>query len=135
MSVGLCCSLFYSDYFLPLKKLIYKVTVFSLKFSSEGHFPEGEVGSGLRDMATPQEELSSLKLHSLVLRPILCRSAVVIFRQQCKTFDSNNLTLSSMFFFQNAWPIKRKAVSTLVRTFPYLFFHFLDWIGSQFAYF
>ena len=28
------------------------------------------------------------------------------------TFDSDNFTLSSMFSFQNAWPIKRKAVGT-----------------------
>ena len=30
-------------------------------------------------MAPPQEVLSSLKHHSLILRPILCKSAVVIF--------------------------------------------------------
>ena len=35
-------------------------------------------------------------------------------RQQFKTFDSNNFTLSSRISFQNAWPIKRKAVYTLL---------------------
>ena len=60
----------------------------------------GGVGSsGVRDMAPPREELSSLKHHSLILRPILRKLAIVIFRQQLKTFDPNNFTLSSMFFF------------------------------------
>ena len=38
-----------------------------------------------------------------------------------------------MFSFQNAWPIKRKAVYTLVLTFPYMFIHFPfdNRIGSQ----
>ena len=36
-------------------------------------------GKLVRDMATPQEVLSSLKHRSLILRPILCKSAVVIF--------------------------------------------------------
>ena len=35
-------------------------------------------------------------------------------RQQFNRFDSNNFTLSSMISFQNAWPIKRKAVYTLL---------------------
>ena len=52
---------------------------------------------------------SSLKPHSLIFRPILRKSAIVIFRQQFKTFDSNNFTLSSMFSFQHVWPMKRKA--------------------------
>ena len=42
-------------------------------------------------------ELSSLKGHSLILRPILHKLAAVIFRQQFKTFDSNTFTLSSLF--------------------------------------
>ena len=50
-----------------------------------------------------------MKLHSLILIPILCQSAIVILRQ-FKMFDSNNFTLPSMFSFQNAWLIKRKAV-------------------------
>ena len=41
---------------------------------------------------------------SHILRPILRKSAVVIFRQQIKTFDSNNFTMSLMFSFQNACP-------------------------------
>ena len=36
----------------------------------------------MRDMAPPQEELSSLKCHSLILRPLFLKSAIVIFRQQ-----------------------------------------------------
>ena len=42
-------------------------------------------------------------------------------------FDCNNFILSSMFFFQNVWPIKRKAVYTLVLF--QIFIHFLDRIG------
>ena len=38
-------------------------------------------------------------------------------------FDSNNFTLSSMHSFQNAWPIKRKAVYTLVLF--HIFIHLL----------
>ena len=62
---------------------------------------EGGGGRGVRDMAPPKEDLSSLQSHSLILRPILRKSAIVIFRQQLKTFDPNNFTLSSMFFSQN----------------------------------
>ena len=69
-------------------------------------------------------ELSSLKLHSLILGPVLCKSAIVIFRQPFKMFDSNNFTLSSMFSFQNAWPIKRKAVYTLSLVHFHMFIHF-----------
>ena len=42
-------------------------------------------------MAPPLEELSSLTHHSLILRPILRKSVVDIFRQQFKTFDPNNV--------------------------------------------
>ena len=58
-------------------------------------------------------ELSFLKHRSLILRPILWKSAIVILREQ-KTIDSNNFTVSSMSSLQNAWPIKRKAAYTLV---------------------
>ena len=60
-------------------------------------------GSGERDMVLPEEELSSLKHHSLSLRPLLHKSTIVIFRQQFEMFDPNNFTLSSMLLFQNAW--------------------------------
>ena len=63
------------------------------------------VGGG--DMARPRleiQELSSLKCHSLILTPTLGKLAVVIFRQQLKTFDSNNFTLSSMLSFQMSGP-------------------------------
>ena len=66
------------------------------------------------------QELSSLKCHSLILTPIFHKSAIVIFRQQLKTFDSKNFTLSSMFSFQNEWPIKTKAVHTLVLFHKYI---------------
>ena len=62
-----------------------------------------------------------------------CTQIVVIFRQQYKTFDPNNFTLSSMFSFQNAWPIKRKAVYNLLLF--HIFTDFLDRIGTQLAYF
>ena len=87
-------------------------SVFSLNFSSTGKGPfmagkaenmlqrctfQGgggggkEWSSGVRDMAPPLEELSSLKHHSLILIPILRKSVVDIFRQQFKTFDPNNV--------------------------------------------
>ena len=50
-----------------------------------------------------------MKRQSLIWRPILRKSAVVIFRQQFKTFDSNNFALSSMLSFQNVWPMKKKS--------------------------
>ena len=77
------------------------VAVFSLTFSSAGkgpfmaskakkiymrwHFPGGKGDSGVEDMAHPRweiQELSSLKRCSPILRPILHKSAVVIFKQQ-----------------------------------------------------
>ena len=39
---------------------------------------------------------------------ILGKSAVLIFKQQFKAFDSNNITMSLMFSFQNACPYKGK---------------------------
>ena len=110
-------------------------TVFSLKFRSagKGPFMAGKAKNihqrctflveGRRDMARPYleiQELSSLKCHSLILTPIFHKSVVVIFRQQLKTFDSKNFTLSSMFSFQNEWPIKTKAVHTLVLFHKYI---------------
>ena len=106
------------------------------KKCARGELSLGGGDSGVRDMASTSLwnlGANSLKRHSLILRPILRKSAIVIFRQQFKTFDSNNFTLSSMFSFQNAWPIKRKAAYTLV---PFhIFIHYLDQIGSQLAYF
>ena len=50
-----------------------------------------------------------------LLRPTgILRKSAIIFRQQFKTFDSNNFTLSSTLSFHNVWPIKRKAVYILV---------------------
>ena len=63
----------------------------------------GGRGSGVRDMDPPRweiymKELSSLKRHSLILRPILCTSNA-IFRQQFKKFDFNNSTSVSNVLF------------------------------------
>ena len=77
------------------------------------------------------QELSSLKCHSFILTPISHKSAVVIFRQQLKTFDSNNFTLSSMFSFQNEWPIKTKALYILVLFHIHSFISILVKIGSD----
>ena len=61
--------------------------------------------------------------------------AVVTFTQQFRMIDSNNFTLSSMFSFQNAWPIKRKPEYTLLLF--HIFSHFLgaceNWTGPQLA--
>ena len=128
-------------------------TVFSLNFRSagKGPFMAAKVkimrqrhnflgGRGVMDWGTwacscwEIWELSSLKHHSLILRPTLCKSAVVIFRQQFKTFNSNNFTLSSMFSFQNAWPEKEKLVS--LSAFPYIHsFPCEHQIRSKLAYF
>ena len=88
----------------------------------------------MRDMAPPWGELSSLKFHFLILRPISCKSAIIIFRYQLKMFDPNKnyFPLSSMFSFQNVWPIKRKAVCYTVYI---VLIHCLDQIGSELAYF
>ena len=78
----------------------------------------------------PRRELSSLRRHSLTLRPILRKSAIVIFRQQLKTFDPNNFTLSLMFYMPQrcesswgggrveewgTWPHPRRELSSLRR--------------------
>ena len=57
----------------------------------------------MRDMDPPS--LGNLGAnYSHILRRILRKSAVVIFRQQFKAFDSNNFTMSLMYSFQNACP-------------------------------
>ena len=68
-------------------------------FSEEG----GGRCSEVRDMDPPSLGNLGAK-YSHILRPILRKSAVVIFRQQFKAFDSNNFTMSLMFSFQNACP-------------------------------
>ena len=40
---------------------------------------------------------------------------IVLNEISCKKLDSNNFTLSSMFSFQNAWSIKRKAVYLFIQ--------------------
>ena len=64
---------------------------------------EGLGCSGVRDMDPPS--LGSLRAkYSHILRPILRKLAIVIFRQQFKAFDSNNFTMSLMFSFENVCP-------------------------------
>ena len=58
---------------------------------------------------------------------LLCFFTIDIFRQQFKTFDPNNFTLYLLFSFQNAWPVKRKAVYTLVLFYIYLFIFLTGW--------
>ena len=48
-------------------------------------------------------------------------------------FDFNDFARSSMFSFQNAWPIKRKAVYTLALF--HIFNHFLVRVGCITTYF
>ena len=66
----------------------------------EVHFPGGGGGRGKwSDRHGPTlEGAKFLKHHSLISRPLFLKS----------TFDPNNFTLSSMFSFQNVWPIKEK---------------------------
>lgn len=63
----------------------------------------GKKGSGVRDIAPlslGNVRAKSSELHSLILRPILRKSAAVIFTL------SNNFTWSSRFPFQKAKPVK-----------------------------
>ena len=121
-------------------------TVFSLNFSSAGkgpfmasetkknvleaHFPGG--GEGVVERGTWLQShceiwgLSSLKHHSLIYPNQLLLTLV----KQFKMFDSNNLTLSSMLSFQNAWPL-----CILRYTSIYSFITLQDRIGSQLEYF
>ena len=91
------------------------------------HFSWGQGGSGVQDMTPPLlGNLGADKFSETsfpISSPILCKTAVSTFIQQFKTIDYNNFTLSPMFFFQNARPIKRKAVHTLVLL--HIFVHFL----------
>ena len=82
------------------KSLLF-IVVFSLNFNSVGK--EAFMPSKAKNM--PQ----SCTFLGGGGGPLLRKLAVVIFRQQFKTFIPNNFTLSSIFSFQNAWPIIRKA--------------------------
>ena len=107
----------------------------------------GGGSSGVMNMAQPSLGNLGAKFsetHSLNLRLVLHKLAIVSLREQFKTFDSNNFTLSSMFSFQNVWPIKRKAVYTLLLFHIYLFIflvtigldhNFLFYTGNLFFYF
>ena len=93
--------------------------VFSLNFSSagKGPFMDGKAkniyfskrgGGGAVEWGTwtrPHWEI----FYSHILRPILRKSAVVIFRKQIKTFDSNNFTMSP-----KCMSLKRKAAYTVL---------------------
>ena len=51
--------------------------------------------------------------YSHILRPILRKSAVVIFTKQIKTFDSNNFTVFNVLF-PKCMSLKRKAAYTVL---------------------
>ena len=74
-------------------------------------------------MAPPEEDLSSLKCHSFILRPILCKSSIVIFRQQFKTFDPNNFTVFNVLLLKCVAHKKKSFVN--FSTFPYV--HSFPW--------
>ena len=122
-------------------------TVFSLNFSSAGKRPfmasktkkkcaRGTLswggGEGVVERGTWLQShceiwgLSSLKHHYLIYPNQLLLTLV----KQFKMFDSNNLTLSSMLSFQNAWPL-----CILRHTSIYSFITLQDRIGSQLEYF
>ena len=61
----------------------------------------GNLGAKFSEMSFPHCRTYSMQI-----------GCNVTFTEQFKMIDSNNFTLSSMFSFQNAWPIKRKAVYT-----------------------
>ena len=96
--------------------------MFSLNFSSPGKGPfmdgkakniyfskrgggGGTGDGGVRDMDPPSLGI----FYSHILWPILRKSAVVIFRKQTKTFDSNNFTMSP-----KCMSLKRKAAYTVL---------------------
>ena len=65
-------------------------------------------------------------------KTILLKSAVVIFRQQFKAFNSNNFTLSSTSSVQNAWPIKINTLYTFFyfSKYSFTFLGESDWITA-----
>ena len=89
---------------------------------SEGHGPPllGNFGVKFSETSFPH-----FRTYFYANQPLLS------FRQPFKMFDSNNFTLSSMFSFQNAWPIKRKAVYTFSLVHFHILIHFPVRIGSD----
>ena len=95
--------------------------VFSLNFSSvgKGPFMDGKAkniyfskGGGGGEGTGEWGKWTRLHweiFYSHILRPILRKSAVVIFRKQIKTFDSNNFTMSP-----KCMSLKRKATYTVL---------------------
>ena len=80
----------------------------------EANFLGGEGGSGVRDIAPPLLGNLGAKFSEMSfpdLRPILCKSAVIIFRQQFKVFDSNCFTVFNVLF-PKCMAHKSKAVYT-----------------------
>ena len=55
----------------------------------------------------------------------------LIKTKQFKTFDSNNFTLSSMFSFQNVWPLPVKRFKAVYTSNHLYLFIFLVRIGSD----
>ena len=95
-----------------------RLPVFSLNLSSAGKGPF--MAGKAKNMCQRRTflGLSSLKRHSLILRPILRKSAV-IFRQQLKTFDSNNFTFFNALFPQCV-AHKEKSCAYFI-TLPYIY--------------
>ena len=82
----------------------------------------------MRDMARPSLRNFRAKFSEMSF-PLIQQIGHCFLRQQFKMFDSNNFTLSSMHSFQNVWPIKRKAVYTLLLF--HIFIHLLVRIRSD----
>ena len=72
------------------------------------YFSKGSGGGGTVEWGT-WTRLHWEIFYSHILRPILRKSAVVIFRKQIKTFDSNNFTMSP-----KCMSLKRKAAYTVL---------------------
>lgn len=84
----------------------------------------GAVGGGLQDMAPPLrelKELSSLKWLSLILRPILPKSAADTFTGQFKTLiDSNNFTVLTLNVYFAKCIVHKKKSCVNFGTFPFI---------------
>ena len=88
------------------------IAVKAKKICARGALSWEEGGSGVHGKFRSYSKFSETSFPHFKTLLILCKSAVVTFTQ-FKTIDSNDFTLSSMFSFQNAWPInRRKAVYT-----------------------
>ena len=126
-------------------KAVREIAAFSLNFSSAGKGPSiagkaknmcqrrtflGEGGSGARDMPSTSLWNLGAKFSETSfphLRPILRKSAVVTFRQQFKTFDSNYLTVFKCSLSKIPGPLKE----TLCILYYSSIYSFITLIGSD----